>query len=186
VTESTVVGVPADAARFEVSTQVDATFHSPITGPSPRQLCRCHSCDSMGCASRSIPTSTARSVRSSSQSMRSWANVRVLGFPRTRRSGGLARGRGVSGRGGARRGEPSRGRRRSGCPEGVAVGEAMVWVAGSEGVARVDSASLHEFVTWPLRFPAGRSPAARCDKIAELAQDLAALLGQVRCASADD
>ena len=36
--------------------------------------------------SRIIPTSTARSVRSSSQSMRSSANVRVFGFPRTRRS----------------------------------------------------------------------------------------------------
>jgi hypothetical protein len=32
-------------------------------------------------ASRSIPTSTARSVRSSSQSIRSSAKVRVLGLP---------------------------------------------------------------------------------------------------------
>ena len=32
-------------------------------------------------ASRSIPTSTARSVRSSSQSISSSAKVRVLGFP---------------------------------------------------------------------------------------------------------
>jgi YVTN family beta-propeller protein len=31
----------------------------------------------------------------------------------------------------------------------------MVWVAGSDGVASVDAASLHESVTWPLRFPAG-------------------------------
>jgi YVTN family beta-propeller protein len=42
-----------------------------------------------------------------------------------------------------------------GVPDGVAVGDAMVWVAGSDGVARVDAASLHESVTWPLRFPAG-------------------------------
>jgi hypothetical protein len=34
-----------------------------------------------------MPTSTARSVRSSSQSIRSSAKVRVLGSPRTRRFG---------------------------------------------------------------------------------------------------
>jgi hypothetical protein len=37
-----------------------------------------------------------------------------------------------------------------------------------------------------IRAVARRSPAAPLRQIAELAQDLAALLGQVRCASADD
>jgi len=53
--------------------------------------------------SRSIPTSTARSVRSSSQSIRSSAKARLPGSPRTLRSGRRARSREASGRGAARR-----------------------------------------------------------------------------------
>jgi hypothetical protein len=57
-----------------------------------------------------MPTSTARSVRSSSQSIRSSANARPPGSPRTPQSGRLARRRGASGRGAARRGDQGRGR----------------------------------------------------------------------------
>lgn len=43
-----------------------------------------------------------------------------------------------------------------GLPDGVAVGGAAVWVAGSEGVVKVDPRSQEEVDTWPLRFPAGK------------------------------
>jgi len=62
-------------------------------------------------ASRNMPTSTARSIRSFSQSIRSSAKARLPGSPRTLRSGRRGRSRGASGRGAARRGEPARGRR---------------------------------------------------------------------------
>jgi hypothetical protein len=51
---------------------------------------------------------TARSTRSSSQSISNWAKVGVLGFPSTRRSHPSGRSRGATGRGEARRGEPGR------------------------------------------------------------------------------
>jgi class 3 adenylate cyclase/streptogramin lyase len=41
-----------------------------------------------------------------------------------------------------------------GMPDGVAVGDGAVWVAGSGGVAKVDSQSRDVLGTWPLRFPA--------------------------------
>jgi YVTN family beta-propeller protein len=41
-----------------------------------------------------------------------------------------------------------------GTPDGVAVGEGAVWVAGSRGIAKVDPGSMDEFEIWPLRFPA--------------------------------
>jgi hypothetical protein len=58
-------------------------------------------------SSRSIPTSTARSVRSSSQSTSSSAKVRVFGSPSTRRSGRPARSPGARGPEATRRGEPA-------------------------------------------------------------------------------
>jgi len=50
----------------------------------------------------------------------------------------------------------------------------------------VAAAKVYVGTSARIRTVARRSPAARCDRIAELAQDLAGLLGQVRCASADD
>lgn len=43
-----------------------------------------------------------------------------------------------------------------GTPDGVAVGDEVVWVAGSGGVTKVDPRSLEQIDTWPLRFPAGK------------------------------
>jgi YVTN family beta-propeller protein len=44
---------------------------------------------------------------------------------------------------------------RIGTPDGVAVSDQVVWVAGSEGVTTVDPRSLEQMDTWPLRFPGG-------------------------------
>lgn len=55
----------------------------------------------------SMPTSTARRTRSSSQSISSSAKVRVLGFPSRTRSHRPGRTRGTSGRGAAWRGLPT-------------------------------------------------------------------------------
>ncbi|HJS27768.1 MAG TPA: adenylate/guanylate cyclase domain-containing protein [Actinomycetota bacterium] len=41
-------------------------------------------------------------------------------------------------------------------PDGVAVSEGAVWVAGSEGLAEIDPGSMEERATWPLRFPGGK------------------------------
>jgi YVTN family beta-propeller protein len=43
-----------------------------------------------------------------------------------------------------------------GTPDGVAAGEGALWVAGSQGIAKVDPRSLDEIETWPLRFPANK------------------------------
>ena len=43
-----------------------------------------------------------------------------------------------------------------GTPDGVAVGEDAMWVAGSDGVVKMDPRSLEAIDSWALRFPAGK------------------------------
>ena len=43
-----------------------------------------------------------------------------------------------------------------GTPDGVAVGEDAIWVAGSDGVVKMDPRSLEAIDSWALRFPAGK------------------------------
>ena len=43
-----------------------------------------------------------------------------------------------------------------GPPDGVAVGEDAVWIAGSDGVVKIDPRSLDEIDAWALRFRAGK------------------------------